>query len=152
MYNPLTRTCETTLLPTLRELNMAFYGFSPLAGGFFSKSAAQLRTPAAGSRMDQMKHFANMYVSDFSLGLHEDLTKACEAEGVTVKEATLRWLVWHSGLRDQDGVILGASSAVQVEENLVATEGGRLPERVVEAFEEMWRKWKEAGKATPAWV
>ncbi|KAK3117651.1 hypothetical protein LTR53_000779 [Teratosphaeriaceae sp. CCFEE 6253] len=152
MYNPLTRTGESTLFPTLRKLGMAFYGFSPLAGGFFSKSSAQLRAPAAGGRMDQMKHFANMYVNDLSLEMHDRLTQVCEVESLTVKEATLRWLFHHSILGAEDGVILGGSSIEQMKENLQACECGSLPEGVVECFESMWKQWQEAGKATPAWV
>ncbi|TKA79124.1 hypothetical protein B0A55_02422 [Friedmanniomyces simplex] len=152
MYNPLTRTGEQTLFPTLRKLGIAFYAFSPLAGGYFSKSTDQLRTPASGGRMDQMKHFAFVYVNDVSLEMHDRLTQACEAEGLMVKEATLRWLFHHSILGTEDGVILGGSSTEQMKENVKACEGGSLPGRVVECFEGMWTQWQEAGKATPAWV
>lgn len=152
MYNPLTRTGERTLFPTLRRLGMAFYAFSPLAGGFFSKSAEQLRAPAADGRMSQMKHFANMYVSEMSLEMHDRLTQICDAESLTVKEATLRWLLHHSILGDEDGVILGGSSTEQMEENLTACEGGPLPSSVVEQYEAMWKQWQDVGKATPAWV
>ncbi|KAK0944988.1 hypothetical protein LTR29_003580 [Friedmanniomyces endolithicus] len=135
MYNPLSRTGEQTLFPTLRKLGMAFYAFSPLAGGYFSKSDSQLRTPASGGRMDQMKHFANMFVNDISLEMHEFLTQTCEREGLTVKEATLRWLFHHSFLAAKDGVVLGGSSTEQMEENVKSCKGGPLPERVVEYFE-----------------
>ncbi|KAK5678431.1 hypothetical protein LTS10_008875 [Elasticomyces elasticus] len=152
MYNPLTRTGEQTLFPTLRKLNMAFAAFSPLAGGFFSKSAKQLREPASDGRMVQMKHFANMYVNDVSLEMHDRLTQVCQDEDMTVKEATLRWLLHHSILGGEDGVILGGSSTEQMEENLQACAGGPLPDSVVACFEDMWTKWQKAGKATPAWV
>ncbi|KAK0297380.1 hypothetical protein LTR91_003852 [Friedmanniomyces endolithicus] len=137
MYNPLSRTGEQTLFPTLRKLGMAFYAFSPLAGGYFSKSDSQLRTPTSGGRMDQMKHFANMFVNDLSLAMHDHLTQTCEKEGLTVKEAALRWLFHHSILGAEDRVILGGSSTEQMEENVEACEGGPLPERVVECFEKI---------------
>ncbi|KAK5109099.1 hypothetical protein LTR62_007556 [Meristemomyces frigidus] len=150
MYNPLARTGEQTLFPTLRKLGMAFYGYSPMAGGYFSKSADQLRTPAQGSRMDQMKHFSNMFVNDVSLKLHDDLDRICREEDLTVKEATLRWLTHHSILGDEDGVIVGASSKEQMQENLQACEAGPLPKIVVDSFEAMWKGWQDAGKALPA--
>lgn len=81
-YNPLGRTSEKELFPTLRKLGMAFYAYSPLAGGYFSRPTSQLRSPPqAGSRMEQMKVFASMYVNETSLGLHEELTQVCEKEG-----------------------------------------------------------------------
>ncbi|KAK6404273.1 hypothetical protein LTR81_020855 [Elasticomyces elasticus] len=152
MYNPLTRTGERTLFPILRKLSMAFYAFSPLAGGFFSKSAEQLRTPAQDGRMVQMEHFANMYVNNISLEMHDRLTQVCTAEGLTVKEATLRWLLQHSTLESEDGVVLGGSSTQQMEENLMACGGGPLSDSVITCFEDMWTRWQEAGKAMPAWV
>lgn len=144
------RTGETSLFPTLRKLGIAFYAYSPLAGSFFSKSPAQLRDPASGSRMDQMKVFAQMYVNDFTLKLHENLTRTCEEAGLTLKEAELRWLMHHSILGDEDGVILGASSLKQKEENLQACEKGALPQNVVDGFEDMWLQYQKAGLAPPA--
>lgn len=148
-YNPLGRTNETDLFPTLKKFGMRFYGFSPLAGGFFSRPAEQLREPPAGGRMDQMKHFKDMYVSDLTLRHHDLLTEECKKAGVELKEATLRYMAHHSALGPEDGLILGASSQQQMEENLVACEHGPLPENVVAAFERLWTEFKEGGHALP---
>ena len=37
-YSPVARKQETILFPTLRKLNMSFYAYSPIAGGFLAKS------------------------------------------------------------------------------------------------------------------
>ncbi|KAI9660481.1 MAG: hypothetical protein M1821_009831 [Bathelium mastoideum] len=147
-YNPLTRGMEEELLPTLQTYQMAFYAFSPLAGSFFSKPVAHLREPAQGSRMKEMSQFQQMYINDVSLKLLEDLTNLCEKEGISVREATLRWVMHHSALGKDDGVILGGS-AEQVEENLDACEKGPLPESVAVVYQQMWVKYKDAGKAPP---
>lgn len=149
MYNPLARNGETSLFPTLRKHGMAFYGYSPLAGGFFSKTSDQLHAPAPGSRMDQMKVFSSMFVNERTLGLHDRLTRACSSEGLSVKEATLRWLVNHSALGDGDGVILGGSSPAHMEENLKACQGGPLPQSVIDCFEDAWKEFQASGKAPP---
>lgn len=137
-FNPLLRSAEDELFPLLKKLGMAFYAFSPLGGGYFSKPVKELKTPPRGTRLDEMKVFKEIYVNDTSIGLLEKLTKACQGHGIAVKEATLRWFMHHSALGDEDGVILGASSEEQAEENLGACEGGRLPEDVAECFESMW--------------
>jgi aflatoxin B1 aldehyde reductase len=41
-----------------------------------------------------------------------------------------------------DAIIIGASSAAQLEENLANFEKGPLPEEVVKAFDEGWEKVK----------
>lgn len=141
--NPIARGAEEGLFPTLRELGIAFYAFSPLGGGYFSKPVAELRQPPKGARMDEMAVFKDIYVSDTRLHLLENLKEACDRHGVAVKEATLRWFMHHSALREEDGVILGASSAEQAEENCKACEGGPLPDEVVERFAEMWPAVRE---------
>jgi aflatoxin B1 aldehyde reductase len=144
-YNALARAGEKELFPLLRKHNIAFYAYSPLAGGYFSRPATELRAPPEGSRMNQMQVFSAMYVNDLSLEIHDALGKACEAEGLTLKEATLRWLMHHSILGEEDGVILGASSLGQMEENLRACEGGPLSGEIVGEFERAWERFSGAG-------
>ena len=144
-YNAIARAGEKELFPLLRQHNIAFYAYSPLAGGYFSRPASELRKPPAGSRMDQMSVFSSMYVNDLSLEIHEQLSKTCAAEGITLKEATLRWLMHHSILGDDDGVILGASSEQQMVENVGACESGPLPQSVVDVFEQAWTRFYGAG-------
>lgn len=144
-YNALLRSGEKELFPLLRQHNIAFYAYSPLAGGYFSRTVADLRKPPPGSRMDQMAVFSAMYVNDLSLDIHEQLSKSCSEAGLSLKEATLRWIMHHSILGKEDGVILGASSTEQMEENINACEGGQLPKGVVDAFEQAWERFSSAG-------
>lgn len=96
--------------------------------------------------MDQMQVFSQMYVNDKTLQLHENLTRICDGANIKLKEATLRWLAHHSILGPEDGIILGASSEEQMQENLLACEHGPLPEGVVAAFEDLWVQHSSAGK------
>jgi aflatoxin B1 aldehyde reductase len=73
----------------------------------------------------------------------ESLEKVCSKNGIAVKEATLKWFMHHSAPEAEDGVILGASSGAQAEENCMACEGGRLLENIVDKFAEMWPAVKE---------
>lgn len=123
---------------------MAFYAYSPLGGGYFSRPTEQLRTPPAGGRMDQMKVFSSIYVNDLSLKLHEMVEEVCKKEDLSLKTATLRYLMHHSALGKDDRIILGASSLEQMEQNLEACEGGPLPDVVVSAFETLWTEYRKA--------
>lgn len=115
------------------------------AGGFFSRPTEELRKPPPGSRMDQMQVFSKIYVSDLTLELHDNVTRACDEAKLKLKEATLRWLAHHSTLGQEDAIILGASSEEQMKENLEACERGPLPESVVAAFEELWKRYSSNG-------
>ncbi|KAF4556515.1 Aldo-keto reductase-like protein 16 [Elsinoe fawcettii] len=146
-YNPLVRAGEKALFPTLRQHGISFYGYSPLGGGYFSRPTSELRQPPTGSRMDEMAVFKMIYVNDDSLRLHDVLTAAVEKHGLTLREATLRWLMNHSILGADDGVILGASSSEQMEGNLEACGKGPLPEDLVKVFEDVWEQYFATGKA-----
>ena len=67
---------------------------------------------------------------------------ACAAAGLTVAEATARWHFHNSALVPGDGVIMGAASLEQLEDNLtlVAAAGraGPLPVAVEAAVEAAW--------------
>ena len=142
-YNPLMRSADELLFPTLRKLAINFYAFSPLGGGYFSRSVEQLRNPAEDHRMAAFPVFKDIYVSEKSLKWLEDLTKVCEQNGTTTKEGVLRWFMHHSILKKEDGVILGASDEKQVDETLQACRMGPLSEPVVDAFNKLWELNKD---------
>ncbi len=52
----------------------------------------------------------------------------------------LRWITNHSLLKREfgDSIIIGASSAAQLEENLINLEKGPLPEDILKALDEGW--------------
>jgi len=77
------------------------------------------------------------------------IRKACETEGIDLVQATYRWLLRHSALTANDGVLIGASSVGQLDQNLQACSAaeseGPLPESVLEAFDAGWAITKKAG-------
>ena len=92
-----------------------------------------------------MHVFSTMYVNDLSLAMHEQLSQACKKEDLTLKEAALRWMMHHSMLGADDGIIIGASTPEQVRENVRACGGGPLPLSMVELFEGIWKRFHGAG-------
>ena len=66
------------------------------------------------------------------------LHTACTAAAVQLREAALRWLVYHSCLDPNfgDAVILGASSLEQIVDNARCAAKGPLPRSVVDAFDD----------------
>lgn len=140
-YNPLSRpNTEDALLPLLRKLGMQFYAYSPLAGGLLAKPISQIQNPEKGSRFDTMKVFGDMYLTDENVNALKNLQSACDAEGISLAEATMRWFMHHSPLGEDDAVILGASSDAQLEKTLAACGKERLPSSVLRAIEELKEK------------
>lgn len=142
-FSPLHRKAADTLLPLLRELEMVFYAFSPLAGGLLAKPVEEILKPGKGTRFEAMPVFGQMFCNETIVGELARLREVCEGKGVSVMEATLRWFRHHSPLGEGDGFILGASTVKQIEASLGATEKGPLQEDVVEGFEDMWKTIRE---------
>ncbi|KAK7520756.1 NADP-dependent oxidoreductase domain-containing protein [Phyllosticta citriasiana] len=81
------------------------------------------------------------YWNDAHFGALDLLRPVAAKHGIGEAEAALRWLARHSALsKDKgDAVIVGASSSMHLEENLVALEKGPRPDDdVVEALNQGW--------------
>lgn len=62
-----------------------------------------------------------------------------EKHQLRLTEIALRWVQHHSVLTPDDGVILGASSAAQLEQNCLDSERGPLPDEVLAALDQAAR-------------
>ena len=141
-YNPILRTTEAVRLPLFRKLGIAFYAYSPLAGGFLAKPLDQILNPAEGSRFEAMSVFGDIYCNDDFINGVEQLNVVLKRHDMTTRNAALRWLRHHSALQDEDAIVLGASSVEQAAQNLADCDAGPLPEDVIEAMETLWESVK----------
>ncbi|KAK3201137.1 hypothetical protein GRF29_213g1160603 [Pseudopithomyces chartarum] len=115
-YSPVARHLETLLFPTLRRLGLSFYAYSPLAGGFLTKSVADL--DGGKGRFAAGGLYAKLYDNK---GLRDGLEawgKVAEEEGVSKAELAYRWVGYNSQLKSElgDAVLFGASRLEQVGE------------------------------------
>ncbi|PQE07671.1 hypothetical protein CJF31_00007448 [Rutstroemia sp. NJR-2017a BVV2] len=146
LYNAYQRSVEAELIPCLRHYGIALYAFQPLAGGFLtSKYHRDQKSYEPNSRFDPNKPQGKMhhgrYMNDRSFQALEDfLRPVIKKHGLTEAECGLRWMMHHSALKNEfgDAVIVGASSAAQLEENLRDLEKGPLPEDVLNALDAGW--------------
>jgi aflatoxin B1 aldehyde reductase len=146
VYHALHRAVEPELFPCLRHYGIAFYEFSPLAGGMLTDRYQRDTTEhEAGSRFDpnSMKganYFRRQYWNDAYFDALDVIRPVAKKLGMTTAEAASRWASHHSMMKKEygDAVITGASSATQLEENLANLEKDPLPEEMVKAFDDAW--------------
>ncbi|KAL1858805.1 hypothetical protein VTK73DRAFT_7793 [Phialemonium thermophilum] len=147
MYNCITRGIEPELVPTCRRYGLDIVVYNPIAGGLFSgKIKSRDMVPAEGRFSDRSstgRMYRGRYFRDSVFRALQIVEKAAERHGLSVIEVALRWIVHHSALQgvrqgNADGVIIGVSSAQQLEENLNHLEKGPLPEDVVQSLDEAW--------------
>ena len=67
-----------------------------------------------------------------------DLLNTVEPLQISGSEACLRWIYYHSHLREGDGVILGASKLLQIVQNARDIAQGPLPAEVVQKIDTLW--------------
>ena len=68
------------------------------------------------------------------------IRKAIAPHGLTMIEATYRWLAYHSMLDEErgDAILIGASKLNHLLENMNTVKAGPLPDDVIDAFEKAW--------------
>jgi aflatoxin B1 aldehyde reductase len=150
LYNGLSRNVEGELFPALRHLGIRFYAYNPLAGGLLSGKYTDFSEPPIHGRFTLRPNYQNRYWKPSFFGAAQLLATTCKAHGISLAAGAFRWLAHHSHLDSSlgDGIILGASRFEQVEKNILAVREGKLPEAVLEAFE---NAWKEAKPESPAY-
>lgn len=143
-YNPVARHYETQLFPTLRKLGMHFYAYSPLAGGYLTKTAADLDAGTGRFNKEALGGlYSKLYDNDTMRAALVKWNEIAEKEGVSKAELAYRWVAHHSALQsDEDGVIFGASKLTQVEQTAQGIKKGKLSDEAVKGIEGIWESVK----------
>lgn len=143
MYNALTRAVEPELVPCLQKFGLRLVIYNPLAGGLFAgKVSKGEEAPEGrfGGESIMAKMYRARYLRDGYFAAMEDISAVAKKHGLTTIEIALRWCQHHSALSPTDGVILGASSAAQLEQNCTDSAKGPLPQEVVDVLDTAWLK------------
>lgn len=152
LYNPLNRVVENELLPVLRENGCSFVAYNPLAAGLLTGKHKSIDDVAQGRFKNNENYLPRFYTAS-NFDAIELIRMQCETDGITMVEATYRWMLRHSALIETDGLLLGASSLDQLDENLhaclAASELDGLSADLLSAFDKAW-ELTEAG-AFPYW-
>lgn len=137
-YNVLARSAEKEFIPFLRQNGIRFVAFSPLAGGFLTEQGVRFKegNPVAAG-------YRRWYIQPGMVAAVEKLTKVCAQYSLPLSEAALRWLAYHSALREEDGILIGASKVAQVENAVRAVAAGPLPAGLAEEMDLVWELCRE---------
>lgn len=145
IYNPLTRRAEVELDACLNRFNMRFYAFNPLAGGILTGRYSDFTENPTDGRFTHRPNYQDRYWKKSYFGAVHTIKESIEPYGISLAEATYRWLANHSMLNADrgDGVLLGASKITHLQQNIKAFNAGVLPTDVVDAFEQAWKITKQ---------
>lgn len=145
MYNAITRDVERELFPCLRDYNMNFYVYNPLAGGLLSGKHTGFDSKPDDGRFGTNEQYQDRYWKSAFFPVINRFNEACQTHNVAPANAALRWLVHHSALTNDvkshgfdHSVVLGASRMTHFNDNLAACSDGPLPDTLVDVLEEGW--------------
>jgi aflatoxin B1 aldehyde reductase len=140
MYNPIARRAEIELNACLDRFGMRYYAYNPLAGGLLTGRYAAFEDAPDDGRFTHRPGYRNRYWKKSCFDAVALLKDAAEASGLTLVEAVYRWLAHHSMLSPErgDALIVGASKAGHLAQNLAAAAAGPLPDGLPEAFDRTW--------------
>lgn len=141
-YSPVARKQEEILFPTLRKLGMSFYAYSPLAGGFLTKTKQQVLDGAGrfDSNTPIGKIYQKMYGRPAYFEALEQWEKIAAEAGCSRADLAYRWVKYDSPLKNElgDAIIVGASSLEQLEQTLKGVNAGPLHPEIVKKIDGVW--------------
>ncbi|KAI1104516.1 putative oxidoreductase [Jackrogersella minutella] len=144
-YSIVSRGTETKLLPLLRAHGIRFNAFRSIASGLLTGNAVSGH--AAGTRFGADNPLGGAMQRVFGAPDLTAAVKAFDAEarrrGTKPLEVAVRWIVHHSQLGDEDGVVLGASRTAQIVEAVEFARKGPLDEALLTLVDELWDAVKE---------
>lgn len=141
-YSAVARRYETLLFPTLRKLNIAFYAYSPLAGGFLTKTRQQILDGAGRFSEESIGGlYRRMYNKPSYLDALAEWEQAAKEAGCSRSDLAYRWVKYSSPLSAEhgDAVIIGSRNLEQLKETLDGLKAGPLPAKSLERIEAIWK-------------
>jgi aflatoxin B1 aldehyde reductase len=142
-YSAVARLQETVLFPVLRKLNIAFYAYSPIAGGFLTKTKQDFLD--GKGRFNASHSVGSMYRELYGKDSYLEALGKWEAlatdAGLERAEVAYRWVAWNSPLKKEfgDAIIIGASNLSQLEKTLGWLKKGPLDEKTASAIDDVWK-------------
>lgn len=140
-YNAFARHIETELFPVLRKLNIAFYAYSPVAGGVLTKTPEQLQQGVRKNNAAYLQAIYNgMYNRPAFVEALNEWAKIAEEEGVSKAELAYRWVAYDGVLRPElgDAVIMGARNEEMVRDTTAWLKKGGLSQKAKEGIDKLW--------------
>ncbi|KAL2816550.1 NADP-dependent oxidoreductase domain-containing protein [Aspergillus granulosus] len=145
-YSAVARRPEKELFPILRQYGIAFYAYSPIAGGFLAKDSEQFgNEPQGTGRWDPSNVVGGLYHFLYNRpamveGLRQWNVLSNESR-IPKAELAYRWVVHNSALLGENGdkIIIGPQDLRQLNEILEFVKKGPLSDEVGKKIDELWK-------------
>lgn len=142
LYNLIARGIEDEYLAFSRKFGVSNAIYNPLAGGLLTGKYSLHDRPESGSRFSNPV-YRRRYWGERQFGAVHDLQAIAVQAGMTLIELSYRWLLSRDVV---SSLLIGASTAEQLESNLKSVAGGTPEPDVLAAVDAVWHR---LGAAAP---
>ena len=136
MYNLLARGIEQEFVPMTQAFDVSMLVYNPLAAGLLTGKHREVSIPEGG-RFDGNRMYQDRYWHSETFRAVDALAAVAERAGRSLAGMAFAWLLHHTR---SEAVILGASRAEQLQQNLALCDQGPLDADTVRACDEVWRQ------------
>lgn len=140
LYNGLSRNVERELFTCLKEYDIMFYAYNPLAGGLLTGKHLNFENEPPFGRFSRLESYRKRYWKKTYFAAVDQINEICLMHGIPTAEAAYRWIINHSMLKTEnnDAIIIGASTMKQFEDNLSIMNSEELPVEILTAFDDAY--------------
>lgn len=137
-YNMLSRSIEEDVIPVCQKLGLGQLVFSPLAQGILTGKYQPGQPYPQDSRAanDRINSFILRNLNRGTLEIVESLKTIAQQQGMSMPQLALAWCL---RLDEVSSVIIGATKAAQIEDNIKAVDK-RLSADVIKRIDELLKK------------
>lgn len=136
MYNLIARGLEQEFIPFARKHHVSIVAYNPLAGGLLTGKHSPTQI-LPGTRFDNNRMYQERYWHPQNFEAVTALAEIAKEAGRSLVGLAFGWLLQQAAV---DCVILGASRAEQLEENLAACAQGPIATELLRQCDEVWHR------------
>ena len=134
MYNLIARGIEQEYLPMSKRFGVSNIVYNPLAGGLLTGKQRR-DAPLPGTRFDNNRMYLDRYWHQADFDAVDQLQRIAASAGRSLVSLSLNWIYHHTPV---ECIILGASRAEHLEQNLKVLQEGPLDPETLQACDKVW--------------
>lgn len=136
VYNLLTRSIETELVPCILKHGIGLAIYNPIAGGLLT-GKHRPGAPADNTRFANNKTYLDRYWTEENFSAVQELDEIAGGCGLNLLQLAMKWCAAQKGVTS---IISGVSRLSQIEQNIASLAGDALIDEVLQRCDAVWHR------------
>ncbi|MDW7656541.1 MAG: aldo/keto reductase [Bacillota bacterium] len=136
VYNLLTRSIETELIPCILKHQIGLAIYNPIAGGLLT-GKHRPGTPADNTRFANNKTYLDRYWTEENFSAVQELEAIADGCGLSLLQLAMKWCAAQKGMTS---IISGVSRLSQIEQNIASLADDVLTDEALQRCDAVWHQ------------